>query len=255
MRKTVAACAGALATLLAGSVQARAATITIDFAVEVAGADPSNRYLTPGGSSTYTHGPTGVVVNGFFRDQQGGAWTSIGAFLFLRNVTNDHGIGMCIDPHETADCATGGSGGGNVNELDNADFDELIQLVLPAGYEWVSFQLSSLDPNGGDGTNDDVERGEVFGLAEGDPNGIDFATATPLLQFAGDNPLDVEPAFLITNSTAPYLYFRAFDWTGNGDNNDYLLYKVTIRQVPEPATLALLAVGAAGAGLVRRRRS
>lgn len=218
-------------------VSINAGATTIDFSM----------VLPPGdtGSPTYLHVPTGLIVSGLWLDDD--EWEP--ANLYVRNQTNDHGFGIC-SPFDDPPCP-GPSGGGDFNELDNAGAPEVIRLTRPAGYEWVSVQLSSLDSNSSTDP-DDFERGQLWASAAPIPAFI----GTSLLDFAGGGP--VEPTFAVSDPTAPYLFFRPFDYrpTGTNDNNDFLVYAVTIERtrVPEPVTLGLLGIGFLALG-VRRRRS
>jgi PEP-CTERM motif len=197
------------------------------------------------GSATYVDPGTGLTVGGLWLDDA--IWMA--ANLYVRNQTNDHGFGVC-SPADDPPCP-GPNGGGDFNELDNEGANELLRLTLPAGYEWVSVQLSSLDNNGGSS----FEYGELWADLDGDPTSLD----TVLLQFLGNGP--VEPTFLVPASaaTSPYLFFRPYDWSPGGlnTNNDFLVYAVTIieppRDTPEPATLSLLAIGVLALGALRRK--
>jgi hypothetical protein len=201
----------AMATLLMlpGSSQA----VEIDFSAGTVGDLGTDTFVDPG---------TGLTVQGLYLD--GGVWTP--ANLFRRNETNDHGFGVC-NPGEQP--CPGPPGGGDINELDNAEQSELIVLQLPAGYEWVSVQISSMDPNPGFLV---PERGILYA----DYDGVLSTTFglvgdTQLETFTGGvDPLEaifkIDPAY----SQAPYLVFEPFDHTGGATtNNDYLVYKATIR--------------------------
>ncbi len=233
----------ALAAVLLAPMSATAA-ITIDFSSIGAPGDL--------GSSTFVDG-SGLIVQGFHYDLNSSAWTGAGANLYVRDEPNDHGLGICspTDRVNQGNLCPGPSGGGDWNELDNEDASELIRLTLPAGYEWVSVQLSSLDANNGSA----FEYGQLWADLDGDPSSLD----TVLWQFRGDGP--VEPSFLIPGSasTAHYLFFEPFDWSISGlsTNNDFLVYQATIdrpaRDVVEPGSIGILAIGLLALGGIRRK--
>jgi PEP-CTERM motif len=228
--------------VLAVSPNAANASIIVDFAASLPAGDH--------GSSTFTDAVSGVVAAGFYFDN---GWKS--ANLFNRNETDDHGLGIC-NPGESA--CPGPPGGGDSNEVSNELFDELLRLSLPAGYRWVSVQLSSVDDNGGNGSAPlEVERGVIYSSLTGTPGG----PYDSILQTFDDSTGD-EPIFAIPpgDVTAPYLFFRPYDWFNEGlnTNNDFLVWKVELERVektPEPTSLALLAMGLLALGASRRRQS
>lgn len=193
------------------------------------------------------------------------AWQA--ANLFGRNESNDHGIGVC-DPAEGTSCGTG-SGLGDINELDNSGKKELIRLTLPAGYQWVSVQLSSLDQNGY--TNSAYwERG----LLTTDSSGSAAGPLATICSFGpnstGTCPVVGGSAWTASSSFEPiigvsgghagdqYLFFKPYDWTGGGKtNNDFLIAAATIRRVPEPGSMAFMVsgLGMIISTVIRRRRS
>ena len=205
--------------------------------------------LVPGdqGSSTYVHG-SGLQATGLYFDTVSGLWKP--ANLYARNQSDDHGLGVC-NPLEKP--CPGPDGGGDVNELDNMGQDELIRLLLPAGFKWVSVQISSLD-NNSSSSSGLFERGELWKSFNADP-GLGFDSVLWSFDPSGGG----EPSFLIpaSASTSPYLFFRPYDWLNEGTNknNDFLVYQVVIDRVktPEPVSLGLLALGLVALSAVRRR--
>jgi hypothetical protein len=247
--------------LSASAALAAPITITFHAVPDPLGVSTTNYYLTNPAGSTFVHGPTGLVAQGYYRPTgNANAWAGAGANLFIRNQTNDGGLGVCNA--QELDCRVGVGGGGQQNELDNGDgYEELIRLTLPGGYRWVGFGLSSLDDN--NDSNVAPERGLLWKSAGGVPGltaGGNIGDGLPFqLGFDLTGP-GVEPTFGIPVGfeSAPYLFLEPFDWSGVGASidNDYLLSSVTIEQIPEapePATLLLLGTGLVAFRAFRRR--
>lgn len=179
--------------------------------------------------------------------------------LWLRKEgTSDDGLGVCSSSEI---CPTGGSGGGDINELSNESKVEWIVLQRPTNEMWSQLWVSSLD-SGGTGGN---ETGTVYwSNTLGDLTNhftFSFNNFNPavdgnilgLLQASGFDPL------------AKYVMFRAGtdgQIAGSDFNNDYLVWGATLaacpdchtENVPEPVTLALFGSGLAGAAILRRRK-
>jgi hypothetical protein len=190
------------------------------------------------GAPTFTDSATGVEVKGLYSTDGGSTWSP--ANLYRRTQVNDRGLGVCNDVEAggvfpSADCP-GPLEGGDVNELDNAGEDELIVLKLPAGYRWVSVQLSSLD------TNDDgpiPEQGQLWADADGIPNGVPGAVGDAVIPTA-DNPFSggVQPVEAVINippafESSSYLIFEPYDHANAGasTNNDFLVWKASVESV------------------------
>ena len=231
------------------SVCVNATATTIDFST--LGPTPMGGDLL---SSSYMDPGTGLIVQGYYFNDITEKWSTTGAGLYARNQTNDHGLGVCSpsDRESNGECP-GPDGGGDFNELDNEDARELIRLELPAGYEWVSVQLSSLDTNGNLNIS---EFGRLYANMDGDPDTI----GAVLEEFQGGvDPIEALLFIPASSSTARYLFFEPIDWaspTTNPDNNDFLVYQATIerRRVFEPGTLGVLGIGLVALGRLRRRR-
>lgn len=170
------------------------------------------------------------------------------ANLWLRNVTNDHGLGVCSEGAE--ECRTGG---GNVNELDNDGLFEAIMLENTNGGVWAELWVSSLDGNQ-DGPI--PEMGTVMWADEiknfSHENAFSFAFGDFGSKVEG-NILSLAAASGFDKS-ATFLLFFAGDFGQNFDDNDYLVWKGVVA-VPAPGVVALLGLGLIGMGLARRRRA
>ena len=191
----------------------------------------------------------GVTADGF--DVTAGTT----APLWLRNETNDHGLGVCSEGDNA--CATGG---GDVNELTNANDQEAIRLTLPLGDIWTSLWVSSLD-NGG---SNNAERGVLLW----GNNPTSFSLGNSFSFGFGDFGSVVEGDLLTLaaasgfNPTARYVLFindPTNGAAGDGANNDYLVWKGATappeRQLPEPGSIILLCAGLAALMFGRRKRA
>lgn len=191
-----------------------------------------------------------VVASAFSYDINSKQYTN--ADLWGRNVSNDHGLGIC-NTQET-NCS---SGGGDVNEISNQllhskGIYDFLLLDNQNGGSWNSLWVSSLDSGG---TNN-AESGVVYWTTDG--------TLSDLQSFSfsyGDfgnkaegNLFDLAAFNSVFDPTAKYLAFIPNNGNCNtGCNNDYLVWKGSVA-VPEPSTLALMGLSLLGLGAALRRR-
>lgn len=205
----------------------------------------------------------GIAIGGYtygggttYRQDQG--------FLWLRNNTNDHGVGYCSEKGLSPGCgSTGTTGNGDRNEISNNYRDELVRLTLPAGMQWTDIQVSSLDDGGSNGN----ETGTLYWSNNAAPNLHDGSTS--FINFSHDglgwSGSTVEGSIFATlvagglDVRATHLFFRAGEYNGfgdstNGSNNDYLVWGVGVAPIPEPETYALLLAGLGLLGFAAQRR-
>ncbi|MCU0870234.1 MAG: PEP-CTERM sorting domain-containing protein [Burkholderiales bacterium] len=189
----------------------------------------------------------GVTADGLI---YGGGTAFKSVILWLRDQKNDHGLGVCSEGADA--CKTGG---GDVNELSNQKNDEVIRLTAGPLSIWTDVWVSSLDAGG----SNDLEQGLVYWSNSATP---DLSVLKPIEIDMGDiTGGGVEGSIwkhLIANgfdATADYIFFRAdpTNLEGGKANNDYLVWGVGTKPIPEPGTYALMGVGLALTAFAFRR--
>lgn len=200
------------------------------------------------GSNTFTSGP--VTVDAFYLS--GKSYTNQAdskhrpVTLFVRNEDDDKGFGVCAPEDQSKSaCAKPGKyhgGGGDTNELDNEGTKELLRLKLAPGWSWDKVLLSTISKD---------EKGELWFT---DTPGLDknlgsFASLLKAYKGTSSHFLEIGlsqgPA-----ADATYLYFIP-----TGNDTGHMIWQVGVTQVPEPATVGLLAVGLGMLGAVRLRKA
>ena len=194
----------------------------------------------------------GVTIDGFVYTG-GTTYVTDQGFIWLRNNSNDHGLGYCS---EGTDCGPKASTGlGDFNELSNNNKFEVIRLTLPTGKAWSDIFVSSLD-TGGSNNN---ETGTLYWSNTANQNlsmlsGFTFShTSNTSLGGSNEGSILLPAGFDVN---AKYLFFRAGPNTDsiNPNNNDYLVWGVSVTAVPEPEIYAMMGIGLALMGFVARRR-
>jgi hypothetical protein len=187
----------------------------------------------------------GITVEGFIYDGATG-YGNASSYLWKRDQTNDHGIGVCSTGETCGN--VNGDGSGDWNELSNNVNDEVIRLTRPAGTVWTSLWVSSLD-SGGSGSS---ETGTFYFSNSLAPNLATLAgvISSTVFSYTGG---PVEKEVFAGSSSAMYVYFRAGP-NASGNNNDYLVYGVNVAPIPEPETYAMLLAGLGLMGFMARRR-
>jgi len=208
------------------------------------------------GSSTWTDGI--VTADALVWDSGSGSWVdTTNATLFVRNNSNDRGIGVCSADENSSGSGTycgapgtysGGGGGDPGNELDNSGVQEMIRLSLAAGYDWLELGVSSLDGS---------EQGQIWFGSGADPAGGALLESIA----AGDAECGggVECTYAAgAAATYDYIYIlsgNGFGNLGSTGSNDFLVkFAAYESSVPEPAILGLMLVGLAGVSISRRKR-
>jgi len=222
-------------------------------------ADPNVDFSSLGPTATFNSAANdsvtvdGVTADGFLY-LGGTTYTQSDSQLWLRNNSDDHGLGVCSTGE---DCGPVNSTGfGDNNELSNGVNDEVIRLSRNSSGAWTDVWVSSLDANVGTGGG--LETGIVYwsNNAAPDLNSMTGITINMNNSLGGSDEGSIF-GYLTANgmdASAQYLFFRAspasVDQAG-ALNNDYLVYGVSA--VPEPESYAMLLAGLGLLGFGRRR--
>ncbi len=148
-----------------------------------------------------------------------GPFQTTNTTLYLRNQTNDHGLGIVSNGENAAL-------GGDVNEISNQLNLDVLRLTKPTTDTWTSLWVSSLDSGGSGG----AEMGTLYWSNSPNPDLTTLAGSSFTFRF-GDFGSSVEGDLLTLNPTnfvptMNYLFFRAGP-NACGNNNDYLFWKAT----------------------------
>lgn len=240
MNRTALAAALVAGTMMAGTAHA---DISFDFTTLNGGVegDLSTSSVTVNGvvANAYTYAPlTSYTDSDLWLRNSGGGEGSSNA---------EKGLGVCSSGE------TNCSGSGDMNELSDQSAFEVIRLTKPDNAdEWTSLWVSSLDSGGSNGN----ETGTVY---FSDTEFLDLTSATGYTY----DYYDVETAnngdiLDYINPTADeldskYVFFRAgpneqCNVKGCTSNNDHLIWKGTLSEVPIPAALPMLLAAVGGLG-------
>jgi hypothetical protein len=215
--------------------------LILDFSQALGGAIGGNL-----GTNTYSSGP--VTVDAFYLS--GNAYTNQAdskhrpVTLFVRNESDDLGFGVCAPEDQSKKQCVPPSkftgGGGNTNEVDNNGTLELLRLKLASGWTWDSVSLSTM------------RRAETGELWITDTPGLSkdlgsFASLYASFNGTRSHFRDIDLTGAAADAT--YLYFIP----GAATNSGYMIWTVEVTQVPEPATVALFAMGLGMLGVARLR--
>jgi hypothetical protein len=139
-----------------------------------------------------------------------------------------------------SDTEKGRSGVNAIAFTQPSNFLSAVMITPPSGYSFINGGLNSSGCNG---------NGNFFCF---DNTSI---PPTPSTAYAADSTLTfVFDVTLSSGSFAGYAPDLKIDWVGSKNNYDLVSKTITPTPAPEPASLAVLGVGMAGLGVIRKRR-